>query len=111
MAEFDRTPDRAMLGAIGKEGLEQFARELAALHRPASFDWAARFGLSEEVAIEHPQQAGRPATAMAARKPWVVKRDGPCSRCGRLLVAGTEAVWRWPQRKLFCLECARVIEG
>jgi Nuclease-related domain. len=31
---------------MGKDGLEAFARNLAALHRPMHFDWLGRFGLA-----------------------------------------------------------------
>jgi hypothetical protein len=37
---------------------------------------------------------------------WIVQHDGPCSECGALLRAGTEAVWRWPPGRMFCLDCA-----
>ena len=37
---------------------------------------------------------------------WIVKHDGPCSECGTLLLAGTEAVWRWPPGTMLCLDCA-----
>jgi hypothetical protein len=50
--EFDRVPDWRVATLIGKEGLEALARSLAALHRPASTNWEARFGL-----------AGSPTTA------------------------------------------------
>lgn len=106
MEEFDKTPDRAVLGVIGKEGLEQFARDLAALHRPASIDWAARFGLSQEVTSERPPRPSRPADVSVARKPWFVKFDGPCASCGRVLTTGTEAFWHRTRNKMFGLDCA-----
>jgi hypothetical protein len=36
---------------------------------------------------------------------WIVKYSGPCAKCGSLLVAGTEAVYEWPRRKMSCIEC------
>jgi hypothetical protein len=36
---------------------------------------------------------------------WIVKYDGPCSRCGRILRAGEEAVWDRRLRKMHCIEC------
>jgi hypothetical protein len=36
---------------------------------------------------------------------WIVKYDGPCSRCGMVLRAGTEAVWDRRLRKMRCIEC------
>lgn len=82
--EFDKTVDRKLIGAIGKEGLQAFARELAALHRPAATDWEARFGLDAVQAhpVPTPPSASR-------RRDWLVKYDGPCSNCGRMLVKGT----------------------
>jgi hypothetical protein len=44
--EFDRVSTLDISRIIGKEGLEQFAQGMAALHRPATFDWVARFGLA-----------------------------------------------------------------
>ena len=97
-----------LASVIGKEGLAAFARELAALHRPIEFDWAAKFGLSQAPAAApaatRPSNATRPD---GRTRPWFVKFDGPCSRCGRTLVKGIEAVWSSRQRRMFCLECAR----
>jgi hypothetical protein len=36
---------------------------------------------------------------------WIVKYDGPCSRCGTTLRAGTPAVWDKGIRKMYCIEC------
>lgn len=36
---------------------------------------------------------------------WIVKFDGPCSKCGTLLRAGTEAVWDRRVRKMYCVAC------
>lgn len=36
---------------------------------------------------------------------WIVKFDGPCSKCGTLLRAGTEAVWDRRFRKMHCIAC------
>ena len=94
--------------AIGREGLEQFARGLAALHRPAAIDWASRFGLDRSMtgAPEPPPPA---VPSSPARKPWFVKFDGPCSRCGRILAKGTEAFWHRARNRMYCLECAAIV--
>jgi hypothetical protein len=36
---------------------------------------------------------------------WIVKFDGPCSRCGTILRAGTAAVWDRRLRKMHCIAC------
>ncbi len=36
---------------------------------------------------------------------WIVKYDGPCSKCGTLLRAGTEAVYDRARRKMLCVAC------
>lgn len=107
---FDATPPRDLSRVIGKEGLGQFARGLAALHRPATFDWVARFGLTPSLPREeaaHLDSAEPPDAATPARppRPWLVKYDGPCSSCGALLRKGSEAIWDNRQRKMFCLAC------
>ena len=107
---FDAAPTWDATRMIGKEGLEKLARGLAALHRPASVDWAARFGLPATAppAPAVPADPGPPASIAhgSAPRPWLVKYDGPCSRCGTLLVKGTPAVWNNATRKLCCLGCA-----
>jgi hypothetical protein len=102
---YDANPNRDMLRLIGKDGLEKFARALAALHRPATMDWAARFGIDTVKPSSPVRTAATPST-LPARKPWLVKYDGPCANCGRLLTAGSEAFWHRTQRKMLCLECA-----
>jgi hypothetical protein len=82
-----------------------------ALHRPITFDWPARFGLSASPrpTSEDPVPAARSsASTMVPRpsRPWLVKYDGPCSRCGTILVKGTPAVWSSSTREMLCLDCA-----
>jgi len=38
-------------------------------------------------------------------KPWRVRYDGSCSRCGTPLRRGTPAVWDRQAHKMFCIEC------
>ena len=104
--EFDKTPTARLAGVIGKEGLEAFARGLAGLHRPVRVDWEARFGLEPPAHDTHAAAAPVVADAVPQRRRWVVKHDGPCSRCGRLLTKGTPAFWHNAQRKMLCLDCA-----
>jgi hypothetical protein len=108
-AEFEKAPAAKAFGLIGKEGLEAFVRRLAGLHRPISWDWAARFGLQAEPApvavIPESPSLTAPATPVT-RRPWFVKFDGPCANCGVVLREGTEAVWQHRQRRVLCLDCA-----
>ena len=91
-------PDRQMLKLVGSDTLEAFGRQLVGLHSPARFEWDARFGLAVT-------RSPVVADAAPARKPWLVKFDGPCSSCGKPLIKGTPAVWRQAQRRMLCLEC------
>ena len=38
-------------------------------------------------------------------RPWRVKYDGPCSRCGRTLATGEVAVWDRSARRMHCVSC------
>lgn len=109
-SDFDKLPDRDVSRIIGKDAMDRFARNLAALHRPATVDWAARFGLDGAPAgrftqMPAPIAATPPSAAPVTRKPWLVKYDGPCASCGKTLPKGTPAVWDNLARKMFCLDC------
>ena len=43
-------------------------------------------------------------------KPWLVKYDGVCARCGTPLLRGTPAVWDRASRTIRCVECPTVHE-
>ncbi|HEU4671698.1 MAG TPA: nuclease-related domain-containing protein, partial [Candidatus Limnocylindrales bacterium] len=105
--EFDRTPTWKIAGLIGAEGLQRLARDLAQLHRPASFDWPGRFGLSPGPPPRGPHETVQPPRPPLAAPPpaWRVKFDGPCSNCGRLLRKGMPATWSHSLRKMYCLDC------
>jgi hypothetical protein len=104
---FDALPDWDLIRLIGKDGLEKFARGLAALHQPASFDWAAKFGLAAVPERQPMPTSDPPVTPISQRQPrlWLVKYDGPCARCGRLLAKGTPAIWDQSARKMRCIDC------
>jgi Nuclease-related domain len=93
--------DRQILKLVGSDTLEAFGRQLVALHRPANFDWAARFGISTATAVS--AQATKPT-----RGSWLVKYDGTCSNCGTKLAKGTEAIWLQRERRMLCLDCGAV---
>ena len=109
--EFDKSPEWKLATVIGKEGLAAFARDLVALHRPISFDWPARFGLSQMPTTSAPAPS-RSATSVPSSspskpaRPWLVKFDGPCTGCGKTLVKGTPAVWNQHERRMYCSDCA-----
>jgi len=107
--EYDRTPAWKIAGVIGAEGLEKLARDLVALHRPATINWAARFGLStlpgRPTAPFTPGSEAPAITAASSSRPWLVKFDGPCSSCGRQLARGTPAVWSRTKHKMYCVDC------
>jgi hypothetical protein len=89
--------DRQVFKVVSSGTLEEFGRQLVALHRPAKVDWAGRFGLTTP--------ALAPAAAKPSRRLWLVKYDGACSNCGRLLRKGSEAIWRQRDRRMLCLDC------
>lgn len=107
---FDATPAWDIARTIGKEGLEKFTRGLASLHRPATVDWAARFGLPATAPPSPavPAEPGPPASdaPRPTPRPWLVKYDGPCSTCGTMLARGTAVTWDNVKRKMRCLPCA-----
>jgi hypothetical protein len=108
---FDALPEWDVVRLIGKEGLEKFARGLVALHRPSSLDWSSRFGLAEMPESPPSTPPVASGSALSARmdpqpRPWLVKFDGPCSRCGRILAKGTSAIWDKSIRKMRCIDCS-----
>jgi hypothetical protein len=110
-AEIDRTSAPRLAGMIGTQGLDALARDLAALHRPIAVDWAARFGLPPASSLGSTISASptdsAPPNPRAPRpiRPWFVKYDGPCSRCGTTLTKGTEAIWDQSVHRMRCIEC------
>lgn len=77
---------------VGKDTLRKFAEELAARHKPISFDWHARFGLSRDSGHS---KAGSPqtrnATAIAGK-------------------AGTTASGGKPEPEFRCADCGTPVE-
>lgn len=118
----DIDKDNNILGAariIGQDTLEDFARQLAAVHKPVTFDWAAKFGLPAEP----------PAPAAAAKAPVQTPKSEPvpatpatdeakrskliCSSCG-VTVAYNVAKFCWFNKprfggKVFCFECQKAV--
>jgi transcription elongation factor Elf1 len=104
--EFDKAPSHRLSRVIGREGLEAFARDLAALHRPIAFDWAARFGLPSVVLAKLAAAVNGLASTIEQ-----VHQQTPtqCAHCG---VAVSLTVVRFceahPQRfdgAIYCMKC------
>ena len=81
--------------------IEALARQLAALHRPAMIDWAAKFGL--------PASASEPAVREGPAP--APRRRASCESCGRSV---SQAVVEYSQARsdLFggqtlCMDCQR----
>jgi hypothetical protein len=55
-------------------------------------------------------EQGAVITLPSAMTGWIVKFEGPCSKCGTILRAGTEAVYDWPRRKMSCIECPTSVD-
>jgi len=64
----------------------------------ADVERALREGIEARVVLDVPGP-------VADRKPWHVKYDGICSRCGTALLRGTVAVWVRSTRSMHCVEC------
>lgn len=113
--EFDHVPDWKMVGIIGKEGLDAFARSVAALHRPASVDWASRFGLSAAASQESAAQAVQTAPAAPRRQTGNDATRGECARCRRGV---SDAVVRYCEEHvdefgaaLYCMRCQPIVRA
>lgn len=112
---------------IGSDTLETFAKSLAALHAPASFDWCAKFGLPRTIPVqampaEAPEPVAKPE-AVAVEKGTPVEQppepsDGKksklvCSSCGTS-VQYNVAKFCWFNKarfggKVFCFDCQKAV--
>ena len=99
--DFDEKGIAAVRRLVSASTVEALARQLAALHRPASPDWAARFGLP--ASAPEPAVVEAPAPAPSHR--------ASCESCGRRV---SQAVVEFCQARseLFggrtlCMNCQR----
>ncbi|MDD2701054.1 MAG: nuclease-related domain-containing protein [Sideroxydans sp.] len=134
--QFFKTVDKAVdengllsMGKIvGSDTLEDIAWRIAALHRPASFDWAAKFGLSAAVAALAPKPAApvqKEARPKFATEPELAQEvvqplaDGKpksklvCHACGEQ-VAYNVAKFCWFNKakfggNIFCMDCQKQV--
>ena len=84
-ATINRDLDTRTLAAIAKvvsaETVQRIGRELAALHRPMTVDWAARFGLPSVSAV--PVRTVSPVPVPPPEAPSTSSGDATCGACGR----------------------------
>ena len=125
-AKIDRdvNKDNNILGAakiIGQDTLEDFARRLAAMHKPITFDWPAKFRLHPvaqimektteptiKFVIPTAESTGTSEFATEGLKSKLV-----CSSCGTA-VTHNVAKFCWFNKprfggKIFCFECQKAV--
>lgn len=99
--DVDQKSPAALLKLIGRETVETMARELVALHRPMSFDWAARFGLPPFARVD----------VNAAPRPTGSRP--PCSSCGSWVsdkvIGFCEADAARFGGAIFCFDCQKKV--
>ena len=90
---------------IGQDRLERFGRDLAALHRPVKFDWAARFGITGDAVV--------PAMREPAVSPTPPQRSSGlrCTKCG-VAISYAVAKFCWFNKprfggKTYCMDCQK----
>lgn len=102
--EKDNKPDLLWAARlIGSDTLESFARQLVGFHRPATFDWAAKFGLYPEPP-EAPAPAVEEPAGTEAKKSKLV-----CAKC-EVAVPYVVARFCWFNKprfggNVYCKEC------
>lgn len=126
-AKIDRDIDKDnnILGAakiVGQDTLEDFARRLAAAHRPLSFDWPARFGLPAkppatpvaQTAEKSKETGTKPSIAASESSPDASKTSKlACTSCG-IVVTYNVAKFCWFNKprfggKVYCFDCQKAI--
>lgn len=104
-----------MAKLVSSETVEGFARSLAALHVPASFNWHARFGLAKDVIrpiATAPELAKPERTAVSDTGEGETKKSKlACNSCGTI-VAYNVAKFCWFNKARFggdvyCMECQK----
>ncbi len=98
---------------VGRDTLEDVARQLAVLHRPLRTDWAAWFGLAAEPsASSAPRPADPPASSAPPSAPGQPTRQRlVCAACGTT-VSYSVAKFCWFNKARFgghvlCMDCQR----
>ena len=88
----------SMAKLVGQDTLENFARSIAAIHRPVVFNWAAKFGLPDLAPPELPG-AGHPAARQATA---TILPTGA-------VLAQAEQEAPMPKKKLICGNCSEPV--
>jgi hypothetical protein len=96
---------------------ERLARDLAALHVPGTFDWAARFGLVAEETVatkvrRPPQRETQPIALPASSSRGAKSGSGSiCDSCGKAVSDAVITFCRSNSRRfgggIFCMSCQR----
>ncbi len=105
-----------MARVVSQDTLEDFARRLAAAHKPIIFDWVARFGLPTEPTASPPVEIWTKPQAVAVTTPVVGEEKKSkliCAACGSA-VAYNVAKFCWFNKprfggKVFCMECQKTV--
>jgi hypothetical protein len=106
----DQSGPLAMARVISQDTLEDFGRQLAALHKPIQFDWAAKFGLAHVDGATHDSATATAPPAAAEPVPAQSKSKLVCSTC-TAPVSYAVAKFCWNTRrfggKVFCMACQK----
>jgi len=118
--EFDAQSPLAMAKVVSQDTLEALARQIMALHRPITFKWAEKFGLTpegtkEERAIEEDRTAETTDNKATESKATAEadagqKKKLQCSQC-EAAVSYAVAKFCWNNRKfggkVLCMSCQK----
>lgn len=94
---------------VGRETVERLARQLAALHAPASVDWAARFGISGPQISRGTRHGASTGQSPELRRPIAI--SAVCVICGKGVTAAVAAYCRSNESmfggRILCFSCQR----
>jgi hypothetical protein len=114
--QFDEHYSVALAKAVGAGTLEAVARSLASLHRPATYDYAAKFGLGPAPSsepVERAEPVAAPPPVQAVQTAAVGAMVATCDECGRALSAAVIAYLAANAHrfdgKRFCYDCQRKV--
>ena len=100
---------------VGRDGLEAFATELAALHQPVTVDWEARFGLTTASVPSGEPASRAPSSSTSNRGLARRSGGGVCNRCERPV---SEAVVRYCAERtqefggrIYCMKCQPTVRA